>query len=709
MNYLYTASTISTVIMTSYVMNQKSSTKIKLLTSTSFGLMSSINEYYLYNNFIDHRYIIDASLLSLSFYSEFDFPFNFNNYINYKSAIIIATAATIYNIEYNNILNYILPLDLIAEGLNVLRDLSSIEANKKLDNLLFINRWIYYSAGLYFNVVIREQSKIFNLFQGLYNFDGPIHYDRLNQVLKNILYTEILVLTPFLITSGIFDIINNVVISDFQSHVRRDLLNKSVVTKDFLSINKDIEHSIKVYLDSVPIIMNTLLSGIEGQNNYGLISDQYFLIPRIFILSELDIKTCSVIFITTSMNKIFNFISAETLEYRQIYSNLNKELEAYLDKLSLNSKQYDKSISLMGGINKTAENILYLEDQYSINLLKLKTFNSINTIINNFYKYKVNEYTVNFSLIWLIYKKSINGNDFYKIKETVQGFSDALCLMSNPTHQSNIQHARYAIDKLKEIDHIFTNNVNLDFKDVIFNIDGSSQGIAIQHISFMRGSSDKKIYIDISDIELNFGKFYLVSGANGIGKSSFFDLLLFIKQKIYDNTFKNISYNITVRSDNIDIIPQVNYCPFNSTLKDIIFYPQNHNELLDRIKDIDIISLANKLSVYSLALSSQELYRNISNICNELSGGQIKKLLLIKHILLCTDVLILDEFFAPLDHSSKLLISKILKEESCMKEKLVIAIHHTESNNYDAEYLKIFDYQLQFDNNTIYVNDMSYV
>jgi ABC-type uncharacterized transport system fused permease/ATPase subunit len=167
-----------------------------------------------------------------------------------------------------------------------------------------------------------------------------------------------------------------------------------------------------------------------------------------------------------------------------------------------------------------------------------------------------------------------------------------------------------------------------------------------------------------------------------------------------DPSFNVTSGNIIYPSTSILMIPQKDYIPYQSSLIDLISYP-NKIEFLTPEQEGQIVTLINELRVFANPVTSNDLYQIKTN-WNDLSGGQKKKLFMIKPLIDCPKILLMDETFGPLDPKARsLLMDKI--GNSCLNETLILVVWHQDHNEDGTSCVKetFFDYELHVQNETI--------
>ncbi|MBH1989395.1 MAG: ATP-binding cassette domain-containing protein [Myxococcaceae bacterium] len=172
--------------------------------------------------------------------------------------------------------------------------------------------------------------------------------------------------------------------------------------------------------------------------------------------------------------------------------------------------------------------------------------------------------------------------------------------------------------------------------------------------------------------------YYVLSGLNGCGKSTFFKILLgFRDNRLWSEG--RILWN-TEGLPRIAAVPQETYLLPDSNLYEAI-----------GIEDQD----AERIACDELALC-QDWNEMKTRWSDSLSGGEKKKLALLKAVLLNPDILLLDETFGPMDPTSRQLAQELIQKR--LPTALLISIDHQaqDSNAFYAAELRLENQKLLF-------------
>lgn len=219
-------------------------------------------------------------------------------------------------------------------------------------------------------------------------------------------------------------------------------------------------------------------------------------------------------------------------------------------------------------------------------------------------------------------------------------------------------------------------------KNIEFNVnDIKKNELIIKNYSF---TIDKNILIENSNLYLNQGKIYFLTGVNGSGKSSFLKSLLNVAHhngEIFygDIELKNIDIN--------KLFKITKYCPQN----DIIFDDTiafnillNHNKLENKQyfnKIIDVCELHD-------FVKGKNIYEyGVGENGYKISGGEKQKILLARALYSKPNFLYLDESFSNISETDTLKIFNNLK--LVLPNSLIIIISHQIPDIKELNLLKI--------------------
>ena len=253
---------------------------------------------------------------------------------------------------------------------------------------------------------------------------------------------------------------------------------------------------------------------------------------------------------------------------------------------------------------------------------------------------------------------SIMAGYFTSLNDSLKFFIDSL---------NNYIEVKVSIKRINDIKNLVDKDEQIKtILDTVTNIKLDRCSIYI---------ADKKVISDFS-YEFNIGSSYCIYGMNGSGKTTLVETIIGLNE----NNFKgNIKYN------DIDIN---NLNMKNVLLNKISYLPQTVDIIEDSVvNNITLSQKCNFEKLQQLILGFNLEQKNIASLINfqnnNISGGEIKKIGIIRSILKKSDVYIFDEPLASLDFEAKRVFHNIVNQ--LKKEAIVIVISHEDitENNYD--------------------------
>lgn len=199
-------------------------------------------------------------------------------------------------------------------------------------------------------------------------------------------------------------------------------------------------------------------------------------------------------------------------------------------------------------------------------------------------------------------------------------------------------------------------------------------------------SSTNTTLLSFDNISLNTGNIYAFTGPSGSGKSSANSKILGIKH----NGIKGVG-SITYPGDSLDdvsLVTQKDYIPQNSSLYEVLMYPRSKNEAnsLNETYSQKILDLLTFLENDGTRDLVQELHQ-VKDWNSELSGGQVKKISIIRGLISDDKVIIFDEVFTGLDKKLLVRAQKLIKQYSQENQAVIIVVDHSaQDNNYNEFY-----------------------
>ena len=237
----------------------------------------------------------------------------------------------------------------------------------------------------------------------------------------------------------------------------------------------------------------------------------------------------------------------------------------------------------------------------------------------------------------------------------------------------NFQEAK--VSKMR-IDEIMNETAERDGEMIIQEI----ESITVQNLSF--SYCDKNV---IEDLSVTFvkGKLYAIIGSNGMGKSTFANVLM----GLYPNYGGRIEYNGIELADINKCDLRKNHCSYmqqNSNPANITV-----GEFLDfYLEGFDYSMIEDALEEYkldSLFAQSFDLGQCMGIKCSELSGGQWQKIQLLCGIMKKKELMILDESTSSWDKRGKKVFNEVI--QLLKRDKILLVITHDEMIAQSCDYI----------------------
>lgn len=189
----------------------------------------------------------------------------------------------------------------------------------------------------------------------------------------------------------------------------------------------------------------------------------------------------------------------------------------------------------------------------------------------------------------------------------------------------------------------------------------------IQDLSY--GYGDQNVLADLS-LVLEVGKIYLWKGKNGSGKSTTANVLMGLiepkKGKLFINDIETPWSDLKFYRNRFSFLNQDSPIFMGNIEENILFGHTDSKAALENMNSSWLSGL--------LPFSDQGLFRSVGERGEGLSGGEAKKIALIREMLRSSELLILDE---PLNHLDEFTIEEIKREIVKIKRNsIVIIISH---------------------------------
>lgn len=180
----------------------------------------------------------------------------------------------------------------------------------------------------------------------------------------------------------------------------------------------------------------------------------------------------------------------------------------------------------------------------------------------------------------------------------------------------------------------------------------------------------------LKNIKLNFykGKFYSIIGPNGSGKTTLLRLIATLldtpDNTIFINNIDITSLKSKEKASFISLVPQMFNIDYEFTVEDII--SMGRYPYLDRFG-----KLTNEdKEIIDNTLEKTNLTKYRKRLANNLSGGELQRVILARAIVQETQIMLLDEPVSHLDIHHQLDILNLVKDLVREKDKTVICVLH---------------------------------
>ena len=196
--------------------------------------------------------------------------------------------------------------------------------------------------------------------------------------------------------------------------------------------------------------------------------------------------------------------------------------------------------------------------------------------------------------------------------------------------------------------------------------------LEFQNISFAY-PNENNLYSNLS-FGLEKGKFYLIKGPSGVGKSTLLRLINRMEEPSSGEILFNgepITSIVPSKLRTSIIYIQQSPVVLNGTVKENLLLPFGFkaNQDLTKPEDIELEKLLKDYSIDGIDLS-----RNAQT----LSVGQMQRLCLIRGLLLSPDVILFDEPVSALDEKSSKIVETHAEKLCFEKGKTIVMVSHKE-------------------------------
>ena len=446
-----------------------------------------------------------------------------------------------------------------------------------------------------------------------------------------------------LIISYFQTVYQEIVIQNICNDMRSDMSYASWNIKANYIDNQEQKEIESFLQNDVNMIENKVLRSI-----FGMIR---FMLRAILSLIALFYIHYLLFVVSLILSIILYFIPLLT---KKMVSNAGNQVseanKSYLNKINNMMKGIDV-LKEFGGLN-------FYQDTFSQELLKIKNSrvllaketSKVTFII--FLLNVISQLAVIFVTGLLILNKLILVGAILSTTDLAMKLFDSISAINQ---YLTIIHS--SVQLLDKIDKFEASNDKIVEKPILL----AWNSVSISNLEF--GYTTDRVLFSNVNLQLDKGKWYVLNGASGTGKSTLFKLLLQqlepLKGKILIDGINMAQYN----TDKLfSYLRQQGYM-FDTSIKENILLGKDES---DNFKEI-----INQLDI------------DLNNTINDLSGGEKQKIAIARLLVNPNPIILLDESFSSIDiASSKVILDNLSKLEDTM----VIIITHRMQELEDIEY-----------------------
>lgn len=657
------------------------------------GVVTGIDEILIVGNLASKHYLTTTIFYSTLLIAS-TLPFGLSLF-SFKLAVVTASIAVAYYTD--DILPFSAPTQ---ETLNSLHAIKSLFESNNILGKLHNDSWEtfikYYSLKFGVNVV-KTFSTLFidinlnvyhsKLLNSLYTMSATRDAQNLKSFLKLVLViVELNVLQVIVkaIESGIQNYFNQIIVEDINQQITNMLLTK--------------ENSLKLLRDELgKNIIRTVYTDFNNVYQGSILINNYFsdIMLGIYGLSKLYRISPDSLLYNIINNYFLNKIS-EYLTYKhQIIRERLIILEANKERAQSDMIESIKQVILQGGQEFFESNF----NIYGLQISQLKADDAYWTNIMDLYNSV--RYNLDFMFFLMlsgvmVYQERLHVDDRFNFCDYLSNINSILSIKSK--FASKNKDSIISLERIKSVELIVARN-NTYSPEYIFNNDDK---IKLSNLYIYKNSHTLSF---IKELELDIGKSYALTGASGTGKTSTLIKIMGIQNDGIDASGL-ISYPLYQgKPAKMFMIPQEVYIPFNSTLAEVVYYPQIFPKEIKekRVLIKEIKSMMQYLNIDGQPKNDLNSKDSAINMLEEtgiewskiLSGGQRKKIAIVSALLSNSKILIFDEVFNGLDGDSIMRAQILIKK--CTSSVLLLTVDHNAENNNN----NFYDMEIYFTNNDI--------
>lgn len=444
-------------------------------------------------------------------------------------------------------------------------------------------------------------------------------------------------------------------------NIRSDLMNKVIFLPYKYFDNNNVSNFLSKYDKEVNTLMNDL---------------GYMLIRLIGSLISISMTAYMIVYLSSKYLIAFVFVFVFFLKTSVYFGKkVSKKAEVFFEKnnnsLSVISDNY-RNIPLIKLYNCYKFAAKRFNEKYNSQFcskLKLEIIDSVNINISGFWI---------FFLTFIAW--GIGVNDIMNGVLTIGGLIaiiDYLNMLMSPMNFipqfiGSYKESLVAIERINSL--LNQDDEKNELEERVYS-KGNVSKVTVNNVSF--GYSNDRNVISNLNLEFNKGNIYGLVGKSGCGKSTLIKLLMGLYEP---NSGKIIIKKNGEMLSPIHAREDFGYLPQESSFFEDTIY---NNLCFDSVIDKDlIIKESKKIDIFQeLNDMDEKLETKINYENTNLSGGQKKRLDLLRILIRDKDIIVCDEATSFLDNKRKGYFYKTLNE--IKKEKIIIVITH---NNDESKY-----------------------
>lgn len=637
-----------------------------------------INNYFVINHNHILNYVVSASIITNSISLKY-LPIHSEKTVFFAILVGTSLGALISNYEGTIVEQFFIPDHFKASYNTLAKFIDPKDLNIMLERHYITMANIQIGMGFYGNYLLTKMQQKNNLFSLITKGKNSEFNEFVPLSMKYFLTASAYIMVRTTLEG--FNTYNDRKLNDF---LQDQMLKGHLVKKNNFILASKTNYSIQLYLDDIDSIVS-----VDNQ----IIKSLLLGVPKLSRLSFLVPESYAQIGALVVGDYFLNFVFQYMINKNQHFLEQQAICSSRFSKINERDREFAITILQKKALDYTYEEWNKIQQCVHSNNLGKHIFSNMIVSFQVFYNEDILYIGLNVIVAYLSYNGAITIEELYLHSRALESLVNMVLFKSK--NQAILSQTNSSINRLEELFN-FLNNSKNSFSKVNYKINPEQKFISIKDLEFTRGNENQtKIMID--ELELNVGKKYAITGPNGSGKSSFVTLLLYIIENISDYSFNIKSGNIVYPSTSIAMIPQNDYVPFKASLFELILYPQKVNNLDIPAKkqyESSIIKYVNELKVFQTNITHMDLHDQQEN-WTTLSGGQKKKLFLIRELIMCEDVVIMDETFGPLDPLAKQFVMEKIKD-SCLNQSILLVIWHQDQDNLKTTCAQesFFDYEI---------------